>query len=128
MIAGRADFYFCPISTALPFIADGRVVALAVSTPVRAPDLPDVPTTLEAGYAQSDLVVWYGVLMPAKTPRAIINRFHEAGTKVLATPAMQQKLRQLAVDPMPMTPAEMDRFVADEIAANGKLIKAAGIQ
>jgi tripartite-type tricarboxylate transporter receptor subunit TctC len=66
--------------------------------------------------------------MPAKTPRAVINRFHEAGTKVLAMPAMQQKLRQLAVDPKPMTPAEMDRFVADEIAANGKLIKAAGIQ
>jgi tripartite-type tricarboxylate transporter receptor subunit TctC len=128
VIAGRVDFYFCPISTALPFIADGRVVALAVSTPVRASDLPDVPTTLEAGYAQSDLAVWYGVLMPAKTPRAVINRFHEAGTKVLAMPAMQQKLRQLAVDPKPMTPAEMDRFVADEIAANGKLIKAAGIQ
>jgi tripartite-type tricarboxylate transporter receptor subunit TctC len=128
VIAGRADFYFCPISTALPFIADGRVVALAVSTPVRASDLPDVPTTLEAGYAKSDLAVWYGVFMPAKTPRAIIDRFHEAGAKVLAMPATQQKLRQLAVDPMPMTPAEMDRFVADEIAINGRLIKAVGIQ
>jgi tripartite-type tricarboxylate transporter receptor subunit TctC len=128
VLGGRVDFYFCPISTALPFIADGRVVALAVSAPVRASDLPDVPTTLEAGYAKSDLAVWYGVLMPAKTPRAIIDRFHEAGTKVLAMPATQQKLRQLAVDPMPMTPAEMDRFVAEEIAANGRLIKAAGIQ
>jgi tripartite-type tricarboxylate transporter receptor subunit TctC len=66
--------------------------------------------------------------MPAKTPRAIIERFHEVGTRVLAMPAMRQKLRQLAVDPMPMTPAEMDRFVAEEIAANGRLIKAAGIQ
>jgi tripartite-type tricarboxylate transporter receptor subunit TctC len=63
-----------------------------------------------------------------KTPRAIIERFHEAGAKVLAMPAMQQKLRQLAVYPMPMTPAEMDRFVAAEIATNGRLIKAAGIQ
>src|SRR5579871_7044073 len=67
VISGRVDFYFCPISTALPFIMDGRVVALAVSTPARASALPNVPTTLEAGYAQSDLVVWYGVLMPAKT-------------------------------------------------------------
>jgi len=128
VLGGRVDFYFCPISTALPFIADGRVVALAVSTATRASDLPNVPTTLEAGYANSELAVWYGVFMPAKTPRAIIDRFHTAGTRVLATPAMQQKLKQLAVDPMPLTPAEMDKFMADEIAANGRLIKAAGIQ
>ena len=128
VISGRADFYFCPISTALPFIMDGRVVALAVSTSSRASALPNVPTTLEAGYANSDLAVWYGVLMPAKTPRAIIDRFHAAGTKVLATPAMREKLRQLAVDPMPLAPAEMDKFVADEVAANGRVIKAAGIQ
>jgi tripartite-type tricarboxylate transporter receptor subunit TctC len=128
VLGGRVDFYFCPISTALPFIADGRVVALAVSTAARASDLPNVPTTLEAGYANSDLAIWYGVLVPAKTPRAVIDRFHAAGTKVLATPAMRQKLKQLAVDPMPLTPAEMDKFVANEIAANGRLIKAAGIQ
>jgi tripartite-type tricarboxylate transporter receptor subunit TctC len=128
VLGGRVDFYFCPISTALPFIVDGRVVALAVSTAARASDLPNVPTTLEAGYANSDLAIWYGVLMPAKTPRALIDRFHAAGKKVLATPAMQQKLKQLAVDPMPLTPAEMDKFVADEVAANGRLIKAAGIQ
>jgi tripartite-type tricarboxylate transporter receptor subunit TctC len=128
VLGGRVDFYFCPISTALPFIADGRVVALAVSTAARASDLPNVPTTLEAGYANSDLAIWYGVLMPAKTPRAVIDRFHAAGTKVLATPPMRQKLKQLAVDPMPLTPAEMDKFVANEIAANGRLIKAAGIQ
>jgi tripartite-type tricarboxylate transporter receptor subunit TctC len=128
IIAGRVDFYFCPISTALPFIADGRVTALAVSTVKRASDLPDVPTTVEAGYAGSDFVVWYGVFMPAKTPRTIIDRFHDAGTKVLALPAMRQKLRQLVVDPMPMPPADMDRFLGEEIAANGRLIKAAGIQ
>jgi tripartite-type tricarboxylate transporter receptor subunit TctC len=128
VLGGRVDFYFCPISTALPFIMDGRVVALAVSTAARASDLPNVPTTLEAGYANSDLAVWYGVLMPAKTPRAVIDKFHAAGTKVLATPEMRQKLRQLGVDPMPLTPAEMDKFVASEVAANGRLIKAAGIQ
>jgi tripartite-type tricarboxylate transporter receptor subunit TctC len=128
VLAGRVDFYFCPISTALPFIREGRVLALAVSTSARASDLPEVPTTLEAGYADSDLAIWYGVLMPAKTPRDVIDRFHAAGTKVLATPAMRQKLRQLAVDPMPMTPAELNTFVAYEIAANGRLIKAAGIQ
>jgi tripartite-type tricarboxylate transporter receptor subunit TctC len=128
VLGGRVDFYFCPISTALPFITDGRVVALAVSTATRASDLPNVPTTLEAGYANSDLAIWYGILMPAKTPRAVIDRFYAAGIRVLAAPAMRQKLKQLAVDPMSLTPAEMDKFVAEEIAANGRLIKAAGIQ
>jgi tripartite-type tricarboxylate transporter receptor subunit TctC len=128
VLGGRVDFYFCPISTALPFISDGRVVALAVSTATRASDLPNVPTTLEAGYTNSDFAIWYGVLMPAKTPRDVIDKFHAVGTRVLATPATRQKLKQLAVDPMPLTPAEMDQFVAREIEANGRVIKAAGIQ
>jgi tripartite-type tricarboxylate transporter receptor subunit TctC len=128
VLGGRIDFYFCPISTALPLIRDSRVLALAVSTPTRASDLPDVPTTLEAGYPDSDSTIWIGVFMPAKTPRAIVEKFHAAGVKLLAMPRMQEKLKQLAVDPMPLTPAQIDKRVADEIVANGKLIKAAGIQ
>jgi tripartite-type tricarboxylate transporter receptor subunit TctC len=128
ILGGRIDFYFCPISTALPFIRDGRVVALAASTPTRAADLPAVPTTLEAGYANSDSTIWYAVFMPAKTPRAIVETFHAAGARLLTTPAMQEKLRLLAIDPLPLAPVEMDRFVAAEIAANGKVVKAAGIQ
>src|SRR5262249_28901986 len=124
LLGGRIHFYYCPISTSLPLLPDGRLVALAVSTPTRASDLADVPTSIEAGYPNSDLVVWYGVFMPSKTPRDIVEKFHAAATKVLATPTMQQRLRQLAVDPMPMSPAEMDTYVATELAANGKLIKA----
>jgi tripartite-type tricarboxylate transporter receptor subunit TctC len=128
VLGGRIDFYYCPISTALPFISDGRVVPLAVSTPTRASSLPDVPTSLQAGYPNSDLIIWYGVFMPSRTPRDIVDKFHAAAVKVLATPAMRQKLKQLAVDPMPMTPAEMDKYVASEISANEKVIKAAGIK
>jgi tripartite-type tricarboxylate transporter receptor subunit TctC len=128
VLGGRIDFYYCPISTALPLIGDGRILALAVSTPTRASVLPDVPTSLQAGYPSSDLIIWYGVFMPSKTPPDIVEKFHTAATKVIATSAMQQKLKQLAVDPMPMTPAEMDRYVASEISANEKVIKAAGIK
>ena len=128
VLGGRIDFYFCPISTALPLIRDGRVLGLVVSTPTRASDLPNVPTSIEAGYPDSDTTVWYGVFMPAKTPRAIVEKFHAAGAKLLATPQMREKLKQLAVDPMPLTPAQIDKRVAEEIVANGKLIKAAGIQ
>jgi len=128
VLGGRIDFYYCPISTALPLVADGRILALAVSTPTRASALPDVRTSLEAGYPGSDLIIWYGVFMPSKTARAIVEKFHASAMKVIATPAMQQKLKQLAVDPMPMTPAEMDMYVASEISANEKVIKAAGIK
>ena len=128
LLGGRIDFYFCPISTALPLIRDGRAVALVVSTPTRASDLPDVPTPAEAGFANADTVVWYGVFMPSKTPRAIVDKFNAAAVKVLATPAMKAKLKQLAVDPMPMTPAQIDQLVVKELSSNEKLIKAAGIK
>jgi tripartite-type tricarboxylate transporter receptor subunit TctC len=127
VIAGRVDFYYCPVATAIPFVRDGRLRALVVSTPTRSPGLPEVPTSLEAGYPNSDYTVWYGVFMPAKTPRDIIEKFAAATKKVLQLPALQQKLAQLAVEPMPMTPSKFDKFVADDLAANGKLIAAAGI-
>ena len=125
LLGGRIDFYYCPISTAIPLVRDGRLRALAVSTPQRAAALPDVPTSLEAGLPNSDYTVWYGVFMPAKTPRPIVEKFYNEATRVLQTPTMRERLATLAVDPFPMTPAVMDKFVADEIAANGKLIKAA---
>lgn len=128
VIGGRVDFYYCPISTAIPLVRAGQLRALAVSTPARAPALPDVPTSLEAGFPDSDYTIWYGVFMPARTPRAIIDKFSDATAKVLRTPTMRERLAQLAVDPMPMTSAEFNRYVADEIAANGKLVKAAGIR
>jgi tripartite-type tricarboxylate transporter receptor subunit TctC len=128
IVAGRIDFYYCPISTALPFIEDKRVLALAASTSTRAPELPNVPTSLEAGYPNSDLNIWYGVFMPSKTPREIVEKFHGAATRVLATPAMQRRLKQLAINPMPITPADMDKYVAAELSSNEKLISATGIK
>lgn len=127
LLGGRLDFLFAPISTALPLICDGRVVPLMVSTPTRASALPDVPTPRDLGFVNAETIVWYAVFMPAKTPRDIVDKFHTAAMKVLATPEMKTKLQKLAVDPMPMTPTEIDKFIAGELASNGKLIKAAGI-
>ena len=128
IFGGRVDFYYCPISTALPLIREGRLLALAASTPQRASALPDVPTSLEAGYANSDNTVWYGVFMPAKTPRGIVDKFYATTMQVIGTPAMQQKLAELAVDPMPLRPAEFDALVEAEIKENERLIKAAGLK
>jgi len=127
LLGGRIDFLFTPISTALPLIRDHRVVPLMVSTATRASDLPDVPAPGDVALPNAVTPVWYAVFMPAKTPRAIVEKFHEVGMKVLATPEMQAKMKKLAVDPLPMTTAEMDKFIASDLARNGQLIKAAGI-
>jgi tripartite-type tricarboxylate transporter receptor subunit TctC len=128
ILGGRVDFYFCPLATALPLIHAGQVRALVVSTPKRVADLPDVPTPSEAGLTNADSEIWFGILMPSKTPREIVDKFHAAGLKVLAEPAMRDSLKQLGVDALPMTPREMDDFVKRELAANREVIKAAGIQ
>jgi tripartite-type tricarboxylate transporter receptor subunit TctC len=127
ILGGRVDFYFCPLATALPLIRAGQVRALVVSTPTRVADLPDVPSPPEIGLKDANSTIWFGVFMPSKTPRDIVDKFHAAGLKVLADPAMQASLRQLGVEALPMTPQEMDAFIVREIAANLAVIKAAGI-
>jgi tripartite-type tricarboxylate transporter receptor subunit TctC len=128
ILGGRIDFYFCPLATALPLIREGRVRALVISTPKRVTDLPDVPAPAEAGLKNAESMFWLGVFMPAKTSRDIIEKFHDAGIQLLAEPSMQESLMKLGVEPFPMTPTEMDAFVAREIAENLEVIKAAGIK
>lgn len=128
ILGGRLDFYFCPLATALPLIREGQVRALVVSTPKRAAELPDVPTPAEAGLKNAESAFWLGVFMPARTPRDVIQKFYDTGIKLLAEPSMRQSLTKLGIEPFPMTPAEMDAFVAHEIAENLAVIRAAGIK
>ena len=115
IMGGRIDFYFCPLATALPYIRDGQVRALVVSTAKRVADLPDVPSPVDIGLKDADSAIWFGVLAPAKTPRDIVEKLRAAGVKVLGDPAMQESLKKLGVEPMPLTPAEMDDLVRREI-------------
>ncbi len=128
ILGGRIDFYFCPLATALPLIREGQVRALVVSSDQRVADLPDVPTPREVGLKGADSAIWFGVFMPAATPRDIVDKFHAAGEKLLGEPAMQQSLKQLGVEPLPMTPRAMDELLKRETAANLEVIRAAGIQ
>jgi tripartite-type tricarboxylate transporter receptor subunit TctC len=128
VVAGRVDYYFCPISTALPFIRDGKVLPLVVSSPQRAASLPDVPTTLEAGFPNSDYTVWIGVFAPAKTPRPIVDKLHSEMQKALASPALQQRLVQLGVEPLPLSPTQIDERVKSEIEAFRQFAKEAGLK
>src|SRR5450755_3341528 len=128
ILGARIDFYFCPLATALPLIREGKVRALVVSTPRRVVDLPDVPALQQAGLKNAESQIWFGVFMPARTPRDIVDKFHDAGIRVLNEPAMHENLEKLGVGALPMTPAEMDDLVRRETAANMGVIKAAGIK
>jgi tripartite-type tricarboxylate transporter receptor subunit TctC len=127
ILGGRVDFYFCPLATALPLIGEGRVRALLVSTTRRVAELPEVPTPSEAGLKNAESAIWFGVFVPSRTPRDIVEKLHAAGMNVLTDPAMQASLKKLGVEPMPMSAAEMDDFVKRETVAM-EAIKAAGIK
>jgi tripartite-type tricarboxylate transporter receptor subunit TctC len=126
-MTGRVDFYFLPVAPALPNIRDGKLVALAVSTPKRAPMLPEVPTVAEAGYPEAQYLFWGGVAFPTKTPRAIVDRLHAEIEKALAAPAVQERLTGLGVEPTPMSVEEFGTFYRDDVAAILKLAKDANI-
>jgi tripartite-type tricarboxylate transporter receptor subunit TctC len=121
VMTGRVDFIFIGISSGLPFIHNKQLMPLAVA-------LPDIPTTLEAGYKDSDFNYWNGMLVPAKTPRPIVDRLHAETTKVLALPEVQQKLTVQGVESAPLTPSEMDAMIRREIALNLKIAKEAGLK
>ena len=127
LMTGRIDFYFLPIAPALPLINQGKIVALAVSTPKRAPALPDVPTIAEAGYPNAEYLFWGGLSAPAKTPRAIVDKLNGEMRKALDMPAVQTKLQNLGVQPQPMSPEEFTKFFENDVAAMLKLGKDANI-
>jgi tripartite-type tricarboxylate transporter receptor subunit TctC len=128
VMAGRVDFCVIGISSAMAFITDGRLMPLAVSTAKRSPALPNVPTTIELGFSDSDYTFWNGVLVRAKTSRSIVERLHAEVQKTLVLPTVQTKLAQQGVEPMPVTPQEFDAMIANEIISNVKLMKAAGLK
>jgi tripartite-type tricarboxylate transporter receptor subunit TctC len=127
-MTGRVDFTCMGMSAALPFIRDGKLIPLAVSSAKRSSALPAVPTTLESGLADSDYNYWMGMFVPAKTPREIVERLYQETQKALRLPAVVEKFGPQGIEPMPMTPAEFDALIKKEIAINVALVKAAGLK
>ena len=127
VMTGRIDFTFVPVLAALPHIREGKLLALAVGSSTRASSLPDVPTTLEAGFADSEYNFWIGMFVPAKTPRDVVTRLAAETQKALQDAELRAKLAKLGVDPMPMSSDEFQKRVGGEIAMNAALVKAVGI-
>jgi tripartite-type tricarboxylate transporter receptor subunit TctC len=128
VMAGRVDFFCCGVSSALSFIRDGKLLPLAVSTPQRSSALPDVPTTLELGYADSDYNFWMGILVVAGTPHEIIERLREETQTALEHPGVVEKLAPQGLEAMPLTPAEFDALIKKEIESNIALAKGSGVK
>ena len=128
LMAGRVDFYFSPVGLVAESIRERKLLALAVNSPKRAVILPDVPTLAEAGVADAEYPLWYGLFVPARTPRQIVETLHRETLKALKTPNVEDKLATLGLEPMVMTPAEFDAHVKAEIRTNAALINAAGIK
>ena len=126
--SGEVDFMSIGVTSGLPFIRSGRLIPLAVSTAKRSSILPEVPTNEEAGFPNSDYTFWNGMLVAVKTPPDIVRRLHAETMKVLAQPAVADRLRPQGLEPMPVAPAEFDALIAKEIETNKAIVKAAGLK
>jgi tripartite-type tricarboxylate transporter receptor subunit TctC len=128
VVAGRVDFYASGSSSALPMIVARKVIPLAVTTPVRSRVFPDVPTTIELGFKDSDYSFWSGLLAPAKTPAPIVQRLHAEMAKILSDPAVSAALLKVGCEPVSMTQAEFNATIQREIDIFLGIVKAAGLK
>lgn len=127
VLAGRVDYYFCPVNAVLPMIADGKLLALAMGSSKRSAALPKVPTTVEEGVANSDYNFWVGMFVPAKTPRDIVNRMQQQAAKAMDAPQVVASMKSLGAEKMLMKPEAFDTYIREQIKTDAALVKAAGI-
>lgn len=128
VISGRADCYFALVFQAKKFVEQGKVIALATSSPKRSALMPDIPTTEELGYPNSHYNFWVGALVPSKTPRAIVDKIHDDITALVESPEITDQIKKLGCDPLPMSVKQFEDLVAHELKENAALIKKAGIK
>ncbi|VWX61794.1 conserved exported hypothetical protein [Burkholderiales bacterium 8X] len=128
VMAGRLDTAFPPIALAQAFIKSGKLRALAVTSPQRAPSMPDVPTVAESGVPGFDSSIWYALVMPAKTPRPIMQALASQFVKVTEMPEIAEKLRSQGLIASKLTLGEFDKMISADIQKTAKLVKAVGIQ
>jgi tripartite-type tricarboxylate transporter receptor subunit TctC len=128
VIGGRDDWFFAPLSPALPLIRDGKLQALAVSSAQRSPALPDVPTTIEAGVPNSDYTLWVGMIVPSATPAPIVKRLHEEAIKALNTPEVKTRLATLGADAFPMEPAAFNSYIKAEVESAAQIARTANLK
>ena len=127
LIGGRIAAMFDTLPTSLPYIREGRLRALAVSTTTRNGTLPDVPTVAEAGVAGFEALNWYGVFAPRGTPDAIVATLNTAITRTTATAEFRRRLADLGMDPLDLPPADFARYIGADRRRWTDLVRSANI-
>jgi tripartite-type tricarboxylate transporter receptor subunit TctC len=128
LAGGRVQFMFDAIAGHQAFIQSGRVKALAVTSPTRLAAFPDIPTMKELGLARVDGAVWYGLLAPAATPKAIVAKLNAESRRALATQDVKERLTNAGIDAAGGTPEEFGKFIRAESDKWGQVVKAAGVK
>jgi tripartite-type tricarboxylate transporter receptor subunit TctC len=128
LIGGQIQMMFDTTSSAISQITSGKVRPLAVMSPERSPQLPDVPTLAEAGFKGIEMTTWYGLFVTGGTPQAIIDRLHAETTTVLAMPDVVQRFKGLAGEPGNMTPADLAQLNRADYERFGKLVREANVK
>jgi tripartite-type tricarboxylate transporter receptor subunit TctC len=127
-LAGRMHFAFSSPMSVLPFVKQGKLRLLAVTTPQRSRALPEVPTVAESGVPGYEFTGWMGVLAPKATPPDIVRKFQQAVAKAVAEPDLEQRLAADAAEPVASTPADFAAFLKIDIARWTRVVREANIQ
>jgi len=128
LLAGRLSLSFSNVVNVLPLVREGKLRGFAVSSRKRSAVAPDLPTMVELGFPGFEAVPWFGLLAPAGTPPAIIDKVHRETVRVLALPDVRKRLEELGLDVIGSSPAEFAAVIAKEIPEWAKVIKEAGIK
>jgi tripartite-type tricarboxylate transporter receptor subunit TctC len=128
LVGGQIQLDFDTTSSAMSFIKSGKVKALAVMTPRRSAELPDVPTLAEAGYPNVEMSTWYGLFTTAGAPREIVARLHAETMKILAMPDVKKRLEGLAGEPGALNAEQFAAMARLDYERSGKLVRDANIK
>ena len=126
IVAGRIDFMFDPIVTSLPFVRDGKLRALGITSDKRSSLAPEIPTLREQGFVGYEVNPWFGISAPAGTPRPVIERLNLEFVKALRNPDLAKRLSEQGIDVSPSTPEEYTAYIKSETARLGEMVKASG--
>ena len=128
VMSGEVQMMMTGLTAGLVQVRAGKLRAIAVTTAARSPALPDVPTVAESGFRGYEALAWYGIVVPAETPPAVIARLNSALTAALQSSDLRERLANIGVDAAPSTPAELELVIRKETQLWTKVIQAAGIK
>ena len=128
MIGGHIQMMFAPVLVLLPMAKAGKIRALGVTAARRSALAPELPTIAEAGLPGFEVSGWYGLLAPASTPPAIINRIYSAAMQGLESDAMKERLKSQGLEPLGLSPEQSSKFLKEDIARWSRVMREAGVR